>query len=55
MAFTSALSGRLDAVRTLGIPMPEEDGTPPDLVVPDQGAVVRGLRALFGLRGPIPQ
>ncbi|MFJ7590590.1 hypothetical protein ACIQZO_25030 [Streptomyces sp. NPDC097617] len=54
-AFTSALSSLLDAVRTLGIAMPEEGGAPPDLVMPDQETIVRGLRALLDLKGAVPQ
>ncbi|MEU2832495.1 hypothetical protein ABZ667_28175 [Streptomyces lavendulae] len=45
----------LDAVRTLGVAMPEESGALPDLVVPDQETIVRGLRALDDLKGPVPQ
>ncbi|GLW03084.1 PspA-associated protein PspAA [Streptomyces lavendulae] len=54
-AFSTALTDLLDAARTLGFAMPEEGGALPDLVVPDQETIVRGLRALDDLKGPVPQ
>ncbi|MFI2368098.1 hypothetical protein [Streptomyces sp. NPDC018833] len=53
-AFTSALSALLDAVRSLGTPLPDEKITPSDLVLPDEGTSLTQVRQLLSDEGLIP-
>ncbi|WP_406723526.1 hypothetical protein WJ438_00895 [Streptomyces sp. GD-15H] len=53
-AFTSALSALLDAVRSLGTPLPDEEITPSDLVLPDEGTSLTQVRQLLSDEGLIP-
>lgn len=53
-AFTAALSSLLDAVRTLGTPLPDETITPSDLVLPDADTSLAEVRELLSDEGLIP-
>ncbi|MFF7642934.1 hypothetical protein [Streptomyces canus] len=53
-AFTSALSALLDAVRSLGTPLPDEAITPSDLVLPDADTSLTQVRELLSDEGLIP-
>jgi hypothetical protein len=53
-AFTAALSALLDAVRSLGTPLPDETITPSDLVLPDADTSLTQVRALLSDEGLIP-
>jgi hypothetical protein len=54
-AFTTALSALLDAVRSLGTPLPDETITPSDLVLPDEDTSLRQVRELLSDEGLIPR
>ncbi|WP_314245407.1 PspA-associated protein PspAA [Streptomyces kutzneri] len=54
VAFATALSALLDAVRALGTPLPEERITPSDLVLPDEGTSLGQVRELLSDEGLIP-
>ncbi|MEU0084692.1 hypothetical protein [Streptomyces sp. NPDC006274] len=53
-AFAAALSALLDAVRTLGAPLPDEMITPSDLVLPDADTSLRQVQAMISDEGLIP-
>lgn len=53
-AFTVALAALLDAVRSLGTPLPDERITPSDLVLPDGDTSLRQVRELLSDEGLIP-
>ncbi|MCZ4121765.1 MULTISPECIES: PspA-associated protein PspAA [Streptomyces] len=53
-AFTAALAALLDAVRSLGTPLPDERITPSDLVLPDEDTSLRQVRELLSDEGLIP-
>ncbi|WNZ09671.1 PspA-associated protein PspAA [Streptomyces sp. 11x1] len=53
-AFTTALSALLDAVRSLGTPLPDERITPSDLVLPDADTSLAQVRDLLSDEGLIP-
>ncbi|MDX2296436.1 MULTISPECIES: PspA-associated protein PspAA [Streptomyces] len=53
-AFASALSALLDAVRSLGTPLPNETITPSDLVLPDETTSLPQVRELLSDEGLIP-
>ncbi|MDW8803790.1 hypothetical protein P1P68_02980 [Streptomyces scabiei] len=53
-AFTTALSALLDAVRSLGTPLPDEQITPSDLVLPDEDISLTQVRQLLSDQGLIP-
>ncbi|MDQ0957146.1 hypothetical protein QFZ66_001024 [Streptomyces sp. B4I13] len=53
-AFATALSALLDAVRSLGTPLPDETITPSDLVLPDEETSLTQVRALLSDEGLIP-
>ncbi|WP_327347454.1 PspA-associated protein PspAA [Streptomyces europaeiscabiei] len=53
-AFTTALSALLDAVRSLGTPLPDEQITPSDLVLPDADTSVTQVRQMLSDEGLIP-
>ncbi|GAB2943698.1 PspA-associated protein PspAA [Streptomyces heilongjiangensis] len=53
-AFTTALSALLDTVRSLGTPMPDEEITPSDLVLPDEDTSLTQVRQLLSDEGLIP-
>ncbi|GAA1415197.1 hypothetical protein GCM10009601_04390 [Streptomyces thermospinosisporus] len=53
-AFTAALSALLDAVRSLGTPLPDERITPSDLVLPDADTSLAQVRELLSDEGLIP-
>ncbi|MFF5343631.1 hypothetical protein ACFY4H_23435 [Streptomyces althioticus] len=53
-AFTTALSALLDAVRSLGTPLPDQQITPSDLVLPDADTSLAQVRALLSDEGLIP-
>ncbi|GAA2498494.1 PspA-associated protein PspAA [Streptomyces gobitricini] len=53
-AFASALSALLDAVRSLGTPLPDERITPSDLVLPYETTSLPQLRELLSGEGLIP-
>ncbi|WP_406263769.1 hypothetical protein OHT93_02330 [Streptomyces sp. NBC_00191] len=53
-AFTAALSALLDAVRSLGTPLPDDRITPSDLVLPDGDTSLRQVRELLSDEGLIP-
>ncbi|MBT2507433.1 MULTISPECIES: PspA-associated protein PspAA [Streptomyces] len=53
-AFASALSALLDAVRTLGTPVPEEVITPSRLVLPDEHTSLQQVREMLSDEGLIP-
>ncbi|MFI0504485.1 hypothetical protein ACH3WN_16855 [Streptomyces albogriseolus] len=53
-SFTTALSALLDAVRSLGTPLPDERITPSDLVLPDADTSLAQVRALLSDEGLIP-
>ncbi|MFF8191063.1 hypothetical protein ACF05L_09330 [Streptomyces bobili] len=53
-AFTAALSALLDAVRSLGTPLPDERITPSDLVLPDEDTSLTQVRELLSDEGLIP-
>ncbi|WP_326654258.1 MULTISPECIES: PspA-associated protein PspAA [unclassified Streptomyces] len=53
-AFATALSALLDAVRSLGTPLPDDRITPSDLVLPDGDTSLRQVRELFSDEGLIP-
>ncbi|MCX4624613.1 MULTISPECIES: PspA-associated protein PspAA [Streptomyces] len=53
-AFTAALSALLDAVRSLGTPLPDERITPSDLVLPDADTSLTQVRELLSDEGLIP-
>ncbi|GKQ34042.1 hypothetical protein [Streptomyces sp. A012304] len=53
-AFTTALSALLDAVRSLGTPLPDETITPSDLVLPDEDTSLTQVRELLSDEGLIP-
>ncbi|MFJ1972512.1 hypothetical protein ACIO93_27955 [Streptomyces sp. NPDC087903] len=52
--FASALSALLDAVRSLGTPLPDERITPSDLVLPDADTSLTQVRELLSDEGLIP-
>ncbi|MET9849695.1 hypothetical protein ACFZC6_30615 [Streptomyces ossamyceticus] len=53
-AFTTALSALLDAVRSLGTPLPDEQITPSDLVLPDADTSLTRVREMLADEGLIP-
>ncbi|MEO3762983.1 hypothetical protein [Streptomyces sp. B8F3] len=53
-AFTTALSALLDGVRSVGRPLPDEEITPSDLVLPDEGTSLTQVRRLLSDEGLIP-
>ncbi|MGW5206922.1 PspA-associated protein PspAA [Streptomyces griseoincarnatus] len=53
-AFTIALSALLDAVRSLGAPLPVEQITPSDLVLPDADTSLTQVREMLSDEGLIP-
>ncbi|MFI8092120.1 hypothetical protein ACIF9R_27985 [Streptomyces sp. NPDC086080] len=53
-AFAAALSALLDAVRSLGTPLPAERITPSDLVLPDETTGLPQVRELLSDEGLIP-
>lgn len=53
-AFTAALSALLDAVRSLGRPLPDEMITPSDLALPDADTSLTQVRELLSDEGLIP-
>ncbi|KUL22171.1 PspA-associated protein PspAA [Streptomyces regalis] len=53
-AFTTALSALLDAVRSLGTPLPDEQITPSDLVLPDADTSLTQVREMLSDEGLIP-
>jgi hypothetical protein len=53
-AYTTALSALLDAVRSLGTPLPDEQITPSDLVLPDADTSLTQVRELLSGEGLIP-
>ncbi|MFF9136739.1 hypothetical protein ACF09G_04090 [Streptomyces albogriseolus] len=53
-AFTAALSALLDAVRSLGTPLPDETITPSDLVLPDADTSLTQVQDLLSDEGLIP-
>ncbi|AXI87175.1 PspA-associated protein PspAA [Streptomyces griseoincarnatus] len=53
-AFTTALSALLDAVRSLGAPLPVEQITPSDLVLPDADTSLTQVREMLSDEGLIP-
>ncbi|WP_326651408.1 PspA-associated protein PspAA [Streptomyces sp. NBC_01750] len=52
--FASALSALLDAVRSLGTPLPDDRITPSDLVLPDADTSLTQVRELLSDEGLIP-
>ena len=52
--FTTGLSALLDAVRSLGTPLPDAQITPSDLVLPDADTSLAQVRALLSDEGLIP-
>ncbi|WP_062641025.1 PspA-associated protein PspAA [Streptomyces maremycinicus] len=52
--FATALSALLDAVRSLGTPLPDETITPSDLVLPDEDTSLTQVRELLADDGLIP-
>lgn len=54
VAFTTALAALLDAVRSLGEPLPGETITPSDLVLPEAEASLREVRELLTGEGLVP-
>lgn len=53
-AFTPALAALLDAVRSLGTPLPDDVITPSDLVLPDEDTSLAEVRTLLSDEGLIP-
>ncbi|MCX5275385.1 PspA-associated protein PspAA [Streptomyces virginiae] len=53
-AFAHALSALLDAVRSLGTRLPDEQITPSDLILPDETNSLRQVRELLSDEGLIP-
>ncbi|MEV6107356.1 hypothetical protein AB0M28_22005 [Streptomyces sp. NPDC051940] len=53
-AFATALSALLDAVRSLGTPLPDATITPSELVLPDADTSLTQLRVLLSDEGLIP-
>jgi hypothetical protein len=53
-AFDKALADLLSAVRTAGIPVPDETLTVSDLVLPAEGSSLTEVSALLGDEGLIP-
>ncbi|MFD9288404.1 hypothetical protein ACFWBV_08855 [Streptomyces sp. NPDC060030] len=53
-AFAAALSALLHAVRSLGTPLPDEEITPSDLVLPDADTSLTQVRELLSDEGLIP-
>jgi hypothetical protein len=53
-AFTTALSALLDAVRSLGTPLPDEQITPSHLVLPDADTSLTQVREMLSDEGLIP-
>jgi hypothetical protein len=53
-AFTAALPALLNAVRTLGAPLPDELITPSDLVLPDADTSLRQVQEMISDEGLIP-
>lgn len=53
-AFTTTLSALLDAVRSLGAPLPDEEIAPSDLVLPDESTSLTQVRQLLSDEGLIP-
>ncbi|MEU0681334.1 MULTISPECIES: PspA-associated protein PspAA [Streptomyces] len=53
-AFNPALAALLDAVRSLGTPLPDETIAPSDLVLPDEDTSLAEVRALLSDEGLIP-
>ncbi|MGW0774957.1 PspA-associated protein PspAA [Streptomyces sp. NPDC002835] len=53
-AFAAALPALLDAVRTLGAPLPDEMITPSDLVLPDADTSLRQIQEMISDEGLIP-
>lgn len=53
-AFATALSALLDAVRSLGTPLPDETIKPSDLVLPDEDTSLTQVQALLSDEGLIP-
>ncbi|MEN8653717.1 hypothetical protein ABCR94_24720 [Streptomyces sp. 21So2-11] len=54
VAFSAALSALLDAVRSLGTPLPDETIMPSDLALPDEGTSLTQVRELLAGEGLIP-
>ncbi|QUW85538.1 hypothetical protein SMIR_41485 (plasmid) [Streptomyces mirabilis] len=52
--FTTALSTLLDAVRSIGTPLPDGRITPSDLVLPDETSSLTQVRELLSDEGLIP-
>ncbi|MFC8275441.1 hypothetical protein ACFUJR_23485 [Streptomyces sp. NPDC057271] len=53
-AFAAALSALLDAVRTLGEPVPDQRIIPSGLVLPDEGTSLARVQELLSDEGLIP-
>ncbi|NBM20265.1 PspA-associated protein PspAA [Streptomyces sp. GC420] len=53
-AFASALAALLDAVRSLGTPLPDDAIVPSDLVLPDEDTSLAQVRELLSDEGLIP-
>ena len=53
-AFSTALAALLDAVRSLGTPLPDETIMPSDLVLPDADTSLTQVRDLLSDEGLIP-
>jgi hypothetical protein len=53
-AFSSALQALLDAVRTVGSPLPDDSLQDSDLILPPSDATVEEVRDLLGDEGLIP-
>ena len=53
-AFKAALSALLDQVRDLGVPLPDDEIVPSDLVLPTADASLAEVRELLGDDGLIP-
>jgi hypothetical protein len=53
-AFTTALRALLNAVRSLGTPLPDETIAPSDLVLPDEDTGLPQVQELLSEEGLIP-
>ncbi|MFF7643853.1 hypothetical protein [Streptomyces canus] len=53
-AFAAALRALLDAVRSLGTPLPPDTLAPSDLILPDEDATLHEVQALLAGEGLIP-
>jgi len=53
-AFKAALTALLDQVREVGVPLPDDEIVPSDLVLPTADASLAEVRELLGDEGLIP-